>query len=169
MFEEKSTTIFLESCGPLIWGDIFLITFFGLYFSHHLHITNYNYMLYFCAVCRYHVLLSYTPDRLALLRCVCSKCKRCCAWILYTIPQFKFELIKPFYSGELIILSLAGIWTRDLNGGKPPCQPKAITSVQKNHQKIIVIGQIIGPRNIDSFSSIESIIKFIIQICEMNW
>ena len=32
---------------------------------------------------------------------------------------------------------------------------------KKNHQKIIVIGQIIGSGNIDSFRSIESIIKWI--------
>ena len=46
-------------CGPLFWGDIFLTTFYGLYRSHNIHITNYNYMLDLCV-------LSYTC-RLTLL------------------------------------------------------------------------------------------------------
>ena len=45
--------------------------------------------------------------------CISSTCTRHCTWIEYITMQFKFELIVPFYS-ELIIISLAGIWTQDL-------------------------------------------------------
>ena len=41
---------------------------------------------------------------------------------LYTMSQFKFEIIIPLKS-ELIILSLACIWTLGLPGSKPSCKP----------------------------------------------
>ena len=73
------------------------------------------------------------PNGLALLR-VHVLNLHCCTWIKYSMSQFKNLLTISFYS-ELIILSLAGIWTHDLTGSKPPCQPLRYDDLitKKNH------------------------------------
>ena len=76
--------------------------------------TSFNHFLWSVFQLAYYTVTCYN------FGCVCSTCTRCCAWIEYTMSEFKYELIIPFHS-ELIILSLAGIWIGDLTSSKPPC------------------------------------------------
>ena len=118
----------------LLNKTIFWTNIYDLYFSHYYkkHYKLYFFLMELCGQ------LSCTASTPVFLTCGYSSCSCTSAlswsWISYipsllafklsnhwrVMSQIKFEWIIPFYS-ELIIISLAGIWTLNLTRSKPLC------------------------------------------------